>query len=67
MSNKKNRSGTSRDNKVLAALHPDYVSVEERSIADLLMYARAYAQKVRFYNEHNQVSGTWAAFLDFTA
>jgi hypothetical protein len=66
MSNKKNRSGTSRDNKVLAALHPDYVSVEERSIADLLMYARAYAQKVRFYNEHNQVSGTWAAFLDFT-
>lgn len=66
MSNKKNRSGTSQDNKVLAALQPDYVSVEERSIVDLLMYVRAYAQKLRFYNAENQVDGTWAAFVDFS-
>lgn len=65
MSNKKNRSGTSQGNKVLTALKPDYVSVEERSIADLLMYVRNYAKKVNYY-EGNQLSCSWAAFLDFT-
>jgi hypothetical protein len=68
MSNKKNRSGTSRDNRVLIALQPDYVAVEERSIADLLMYARAYAQKLNPYKdeEYQNRIDSWVAFLDFS-
>jgi hypothetical protein len=68
MSNKKNRSGTSRDNKLLAALQPDYVSVEERSVADLLMYARDYARKLNPYGdrEYRNRIDSWVAFLDFS-
>ncbi|HBF38574.1 MAG TPA: hypothetical protein DDW50_14805 [Firmicutes bacterium] len=65
MSNQ-NRSGTSQADRALAALQSDYVSVEERSVADLLMYVREYAKKVNFFDESNQISDTWAAFLDFT-
>lgn len=66
MIKQKNRSGTSQDDKLLAALQPDYVSVEERSITDLLKYVREYANKVRFYNETNQAGGFWTSFLEFT-
>lgn len=51
MIKKKNRAGTSQDDKIVAALQPDYVSVEERRAVDLLMYLREYAQKVVFYDE----------------
>lgn len=66
MDNKNNRSGTSQNDKALVALEPDYVSVEERSIGDLLAYLREYAQSVNFYNENNKLNGSWKPFLDFS-
>ena len=66
MSNKKNRSGTSQNDRALQVLRADYVSVEERSLVDLLMYLREYAQKVRFYSEDNRHSGFWSEFLKFS-
>lgn len=60
MINKKNRAGTSQNDKLFAALQPGYVSVEERSIADLLKYLREYSLEVDFYDETGQSSsGTW--------
>ncbi len=66
MINKKNRAGTSQDEKLFTALQPEYVSVEERSIADLLKFTREYAKKVRFYNNQNLHDSSWASFLNFT-
>jgi hypothetical protein len=66
MINKKNRAGTSQAEKLFAALQPEYVSVEERSIPDLLKFTREYAKKVRFYNNQNLHDGSWLSFLNFT-
>ncbi len=60
------RSGTKQNDRFKAALQPQYISVEERSIVDLLKYARNYAKNIRFYDLNNDVNGTWSAFLDFS-
>jgi hypothetical protein len=66
MIKKKNRAGTSQDDKFIAALQPEYVSVEERSTVDLLMYLRKYAENVKFYDEGQSASDNfWKLFLDF--
>ncbi len=66
MNNKKNRSGTSQDDRGLKELQSNYVSVEERSMVDLLMYLRAYAKKVRFYSANQQHTEFWSKFLCFS-
>ncbi|MCP4996285.1 MAG: hypothetical protein GY934_21300 [Gammaproteobacteria bacterium] len=58
-----NRDGTSQKQRLLAALEPDYVSVDERSLKDLLEFARVYAKELNYYNGENQVQGDWSAFL----
>lgn len=64
MIKKRNRAGTSQDNKSIAALQPGYVAVEERSTVDLLMYLRDYAEKVRFYDKTNQWGGEFWTLLE---
>lgn len=66
MRNIKNRSGTSQEDRALKALHPDYVSVEERSLVDLLAYLREYAGRVRFYEKEDWSDEFWSEFLSFT-
>ena len=63
MNNKMNRSGTSQNDRGLKELRADYVSVEERSIVDLLMYLREYGEKVRFYSGDQQLTEFWSDFL----
>jgi hypothetical protein len=58
------RDGSSQAARRLAALDPDYAQVDERSLADLLEFARQYAKKLRYYNAANQPDGNWAAFLE---
>lgn len=58
------RDGTSQRQRILAALSPDFVSVDERSIHDFLHYAYRYAQLIRFYNTQNQEEGDWTDFLE---
>ncbi len=44
------RDGTSQASRVQAALAPDYVKVDERSIKDWLEFARALAKRLRFHD-----------------
>ena len=57
------RDGTSQADRRQKALEPDYVSVDERSLEDLLSFARAYAGELKYYNEQNEDRGDWSAFL----
>ncbi|MFC1603752.1 hypothetical protein ACFL5F_01875 [Planctomycetota bacterium] len=57
------RDGTSQAGRVQAALDPDYVSVDERSVKDLLAFAREYAQELRYYDGQNGEAGDWSEFL----
>ena len=60
------RDGTSQAARVQPALDPGYVSVDERSPADLLAFARAYAGELNYFDvvdQQLQVDGDWSAFI----
>lgn len=60
------RDGTSQAARAQPALDPGYVSVDERSPADLLAFARAYAGELNYFDvvdQQLQVDGDWSAFI----
>nr|VFJ43043.1 MAG: Baseplate J-like protein [Candidatus Kentron sp. DK] len=57
------RDGASQARRDIPALDPDYFSVDERTLGDLLAFGQAYARELRYYNEQNQAAGDWSAFL----
>ena len=57
------RDGTSQSDRILAALDPDYVLLDERSSRDLLAFSREYAKGLQYYNDNNEAQGDWSAFL----
>ncbi len=62
------RDGVSQAERQLAALSPDYVSVDERSTKDLLDFAKAYAADLNFFDVQNeQVQATAAGWSHFFA
>ncbi len=48
------RDGTSQKQRLVKALHPSFVQVDERGIDELLVYAKKYASLLRFYSPGNQ-------------
>lgn len=64
------REGLSQFQRALAALMPDYVRVDERTITDLLTLAAAYAQKAKplFYQLDNQTTALpseWETLMNY--
>lgn len=57
------RDGTSQRQRMPPALAADFVLVDERGTADLLLYARELARLLRYYNEANEPAGDWAEFI----
>jgi len=57
------RDGQSQERRVLKALLPDYVQVDERSREDFMAYAHEYAGLVQYYNDSNQRDGSWEDFF----
>ena len=58
------RDGTSQNQRLAQALVPSYVAVDERSLSDLLVYARRYARLLRYYAPDNVANGDWVAFIE---
>lgn len=56
------RDGTSQQQRLLKALLPGYVSVDERSMDDLITFAREYAKEIQFYGADNLPDGDWHDF-----
>ena len=63
------RSGTTQAGRLLAELDPDYFRIDERELADLVLYATALARQVRYYGPNNQPDADWGPFFasDVTA
>ena len=57
------RDGTSQAARLLDALDPGYVPIDERSIQDLLSFVRQYARELQYFDLTNQPAGDWSAFL----
>lgn len=58
-----NNSGTSQEGRTLQALSYDYAHVDERSVADLLLFAKKYGKYLNFYNAGNSIAGDWSSFM----
>lgn len=57
------RDGTHQRERLLAALKPDSVKVDERDIDEWLLYANRYAALLRFYDVQNIPDGDWTPFI----
>ena len=57
------REGSSQAQRQVAALAPEYAPVDQREPAHRMIFARAYAAYLRFFNDKNQPDGDWQAFF----
>jgi len=58
------RDGTSQQQRLLKALLPSYVSVDERSMQDLITFANNYGKEIKYYDQNNTWTGDdWQAFF----
>jgi hypothetical protein len=62
--------GSSQAGRARKALDPGYVSVDERSIKDLLAFAQEYARELKYFNDRNEnekdakgEDESWSRFL----
>lgn len=58
------RDGTGQNQRLLPALDPAYVKPDERRIEDMLLFARKFAQKLRFFGNDNEPDGDWLTFIE---
>ncbi|REL24474.1 hypothetical protein DYD21_17925 [Rhodohalobacter sp. SW132] len=66
-SNLLKRSGTSRQDRLLKALIPEYVAVDERKIEDLKSFVREYAKQIQYYDynqDPDESRPDWESFFD---
>ena len=56
--------GTSQAGRVHAALDPNYVAVDERSLKDLLAFAQTYCKELTYFHDDNRPGESWSQFLD---
>jgi hypothetical protein len=64
--NRKNplqRRGTTQTDRFLKALDPGHFKVDERSAADLILFAARYSRHLKYYNADNQADGDWLPFF----
>ncbi len=57
------RDGTSQSQRLLAALLPSYVSVDERSMDDFRAFAQQFATEIQYYNLADAREGDWVDFF----
>lgn len=57
------REGLTAQTRGLEALSPHYSPVDDRSLSDLVLFAKRYAAFVRYYGEENQQDGNWQPLM----
>src|SRR5215213_8644269 len=60
------RDGTSQAARSQPALDPNYVLIDERSLKDLLAFAKEYAKELQYFavaNDQVAAMGNWSGFL----
>lgn len=58
------RNGVHQDQRLVPALNPGSVLVDEHEPANWIVFARRYAQFIHFYDLQNQITGDWKTFFD---
>jgi len=55
--------GTSQKSRRNKALNPEYISIDERSMLDMVQFTLDFSQNINFYNLQNRVIDNWKSFL----
>lgn len=58
------RQGTQQSERLLQALIPGNLRLDDRSMADLLAFAGEFAKHVRYWGADNTPGGDWSAFWE---
>jgi len=61
------REGISLFNRVLAALNTNYAKVDERTDADIILFAKRYAAYLNYYDASNTLTGDWQSIMKMDA
>ncbi len=59
------RAASSQNGRMPKALHSDFVLVDERSIADLIVSTNTLSKQLKFYNQDNVVLDNWSPFFQW--
>lgn len=54
--------GTSQHERQLDAFGPNYVRLDEKTTADWIVFAKAYAKFLHYYDSKNEANGDWQPF-----
>ncbi len=59
------RTSSSQTGRMPKALHTDFVAVDERTIADLIVSTNALSKHMNYYNKDNVLLDTWDTFFQW--
>ena len=55
-------NGLSRNLRKNKTLSPEYISLDERTIQDMVRFTLTYSKRLNYYNAKNEMSGDWESF-----
>jgi hypothetical protein len=58
------RHGTTQRERLLKALMPENLQLDDSSIADLVAFAGEYAKQIRYWSPENRPDGDWTGFWE---
>jgi len=58
------RDGSNQDQRLIAALNPEYAPVNEHGPEHGMMFAHSLSEFLRFYDNNNAENGTWKPFFE---
>lgn len=56
-------NGATQSERLLKALVPEYIKIDERSVSDFLAFSEKYAELIQYYDINNSKEGDWKDFF----
>ncbi|MCP4254198.1 MAG: hypothetical protein GY775_12475 [Candidatus Scalindua sp.] len=61
------RNGTSQSERLIQALLPSYIKIDEKTIEDTVSFAHKYAKLIKYYDKDNQSRDNWQEFFQISS
>ena len=56
-------NSTTQVNRLIKALRPDYVQIDDRKLSDMLAFIAEYSQLISYYDNQSRAKGNWEGFF----
>lgn len=57
------KDGINQSERFISSLSPDYIKIDERTIAELLRFLSGFSTQINYYNFSNRIDGDWGDLL----